>query len=98
MSKTIIEIILIFEVIISIMIGTTIAEKADNERNKIITTALYNYIKELFINRNLFGIILGVIVFVFGIPSFLIIILIQLVILFCKLLVIIWNLGNKNVN
>lgn len=98
MSKTIIEIILIFEVIVSIMIGTTIAEKADNERNKIITTALYNYIKELFINRNLFGIILGVIVFVFGIPSFLIIILIQLVILFCKLLVIIWNLGNKNVN
>ena len=98
MSKTIIEIILIFEVIVSIMIGTTIAEKADSERNKIITTALYNYIKELFINRNLFGIILGVIVFVFGIPSFLIIILIQLVILFCKLLVIIWNLGNKNVN
>ena len=98
MSNTIIEIILVFEVIVSIMIGTTIAEKADNERNKIITTALYNYIKELFINRNLFGIILGVIVFVFGIPAFLIIILIQLVILFCRLLVIIWNLGNKNVN
>ena len=98
MSKTIIEIILIFEVIVSIMIGTTIAEKADNELNKIITTALYNYIKELFVNRNLFGIILGAIVFVFGIPAFLIIILIQLVILFCRLLVIIWNLGNKNVN
>lgn len=98
MNKTIIEIILIFEVIVSIMIGATIAEKADNERNKIITTALYNYIKELFVNRNLFGIILSAIVFVFGIPAFLIIILIQLVILFCRLLVIIWNLGNKNMN
>lgn len=98
MSMRIIEIILIFEAIVSIMIGTTIAEKADNERNKMITTALYNYIKKLFVDRNLFGIILGAIIFVFGIPAFLIIILIQLVILFCRLLVIIWNLGNKNVN
>ena len=98
MSEIIIEIILIFEVIVSIVIGTTIAEKADNERNKIITTALYNYIKELFVNRNLFGIILGAIVFVFGIPAFLTIILIQLMILFCRLLIVIWNLGNKNLS
>ena len=95
MSNTIIEIILVFEVIISIVIGATITIKADNERNKIITTALYNYIKELFVNRNLFGIVLGAIVFVFGIPAFLIIILIQLVILLYELLVKIWNLGNK---
>ena len=98
MSNTIIEIIFVFEIIISIVIGATIAIKADDERNKRITTALYNYIRGFFIDRNLFGIILGLLLFVIGIPAFLIIVSIQLLILLYELLAKIWNLGNKNVN
>ena len=88
-------ILVVVEILATIVIGFLIADKADKDRNKYITTALKNYIKELFISRNYFGIVLSTIVFIIGIPAFLMIIYLQAMACIVKLLKVMWKLGNK---
>ena len=87
-------ILIVVEILATIVIGFLIADKADKDRNEYITTALKNYIKELFIGRNYFGIVLSTIVFIIGIPAFLMIIYLQAMAYIVKLLKTMWNLGN----
>lgn len=89
------EIIIIVEILATLVIGFLITDKADKDRNEYITTALKNYIKELFIGRNYFGIVLSTIVFIIGIPTFFIIICLQVMACIVKLLTTMWKLGNK---
>ena len=88
-------ILIVVEILATIVIGFLIADKADKDRNEYITTALKNYIKELFIGRNYFGIVLSTIVFIIGIPAFLMIIYLQAMAYIVKLLKTMWKLGNK---
>ena len=88
-------ILIVVEILATIIIGFLIADKADKDRNEYITTALKNYIKELFIGRNYFGIVLSTIVFIIGIPAFLMIIYLQAMVCIVKLLKTMWKLGNK---
>lgn len=98
MLKIIICFLVILEMLSVFIIAIQIADKADKNRNKNITTALWNYIKELFFGRNCFGVILSTIVFIIGIPAFLFIILIQLFVSSIRCAIKIWDLGNKNRN
>lgn len=95
MLEGIIDILVIVEILVTIVIGFIISVKADNDRDKYITTTLKNYIRELFIERNCFGMFISSIVFIIGIPTYLIIILIQITILIENLFMMIWNLGDK---
>ena len=88
-------ILIVVEILATIVIGFLIANKADKDRNEYITTALKNYIKELFIGRNYFGIVLSTIAFIIGIPAFLMIIYLQAMAYIVKLLKTMWKLGNK---
>ena len=88
-------ILIVVEILATIVIGFLIADKAGKDRNEYITTALKNYIKELFIGRNYFGIVLSTIVFIIGIPAFLMIIYLQAMACIVKLLKTMWKLGNK---
>ena len=88
-------ILIVVEILATIVIGFLIADKADKDRNEYITTALKNYIKELFIGRNYFGIVLSTIIFIIGIPAFLMIIYLQAMAYIVKLLKTMWKLGNK---
>ena len=88
-------ILIVVEILATIVIEFLIADKADKDRNEYITTALKNYIKELFIGRNYFGIVLSTIVFIIGIPAFLMIIYLQAMACIVKLLKTMWKLGNK---
>lgn len=83
----------------TIIIAVLICNKADRDGNKYIITALKNYIIELFIERNCFGIVLSVVVFIIGIPAFLMIIFMQASMCIVELLITMWKLGNKrNIN
>ena len=95
MLEIIMCILVIVEILATLVIGFLIADKADKDRNEYITTTLKNYIKELFIGRNYFGIVLSTIVFIIGIPAFLMIIYIQAMACIIKLLKTMWKLGNK---
>lgn len=95
MLEIIICILVIVEILATLIIGFLIADKADKDRNKYITTALRNYIKELFVNRNYFGIVLSTIVFIIGIPAFLMVMFLQIIACIIKLFVTMWKLGNK---
>ena len=89
-------IIFFLEILGTFVIALKIADKADKDKNKNITTALVNYIRELFVKRNCFGIVLSSIVFVIGVPAFLLIILIQILVSMVRLSIIMWELGDKN--
>lgn len=95
MYRIMICFLVVLELLSVFIIAIQIGDKADKDRNKNITTALWNYIKELFYGRNCFGVILSSIVFIIGIPAFLLIILIQLFVSFIRCVIKIWYLGNK---
>ena len=56
---------------------------------------IFDYCKHLFSDRNLFGIILSVIVTIGTIPGFILALIISVVIEFCRGCVFIWELGKK---
>ena len=73
----------------------TKAEDLSEDRNNFMLTALWNFIKGLFVNKNWFGIILGLIVFIFTIPAILMLLFGELVIWLIVLVAMIWDFGNK---
>ena len=88
-------IIFVVALIATFIITFQIADKADSRNDKYITKALIVYIKELFDERNVFGKILSSVIFIIGVPAFLITILIQLFVSAIRFSIKIWNLGNK---
>ena len=87
----------IVEISITLGLVLYVAAKADlsEDRNNFMLTALWNFIKGLFVNKNWFGIILGMIIFIFAIPAILILLFGELVIWLIVLVAMIWDLGNK---
>ena len=91
---------LLIELFITIGFAIYIALKSDNEdkdRNTFILTSLGNFIRKLFMDKNLFGIILGLITFVLIIPAMLLLLLLETIMWLIVLVVAIYDLGNKNI-
>ena len=89
--------LVIVEIFITLGLVLYVVAKADlsEDRNNFMLTALWNFIKGLFVNKNWFGIILGMIIFIFAIPAILILLFGELVIWLIVLVAMIWDLGNK---
>lgn len=88
----------IAEIFITLGIVFYIAEKAEIEyRDKynFILSALGDFIRNLFVEKNLFGIILSLPIFVVSIPAFLLLLLIEAIMWLIFLGTLIWDLGNK---
>ena len=88
----------IVEIFITLGLVLYVAAKSEGlseDRNNFIFTALWNFIKCLFVNKNWFGIILGLIIFIFAIPAILILLFGELVIWLIVLVAMICDLGNK---
>lgn len=77
--------------VIFIIIFSMIAD----QDNKTILKALKDLTIELFDNKNWFGILLSVFVCIILIPSYIFALIIKVVCMFCKMLVHIWELGEK---
>lgn len=92
---TIVEIFITLGLVLYVVVE---ADNLDKDRYNFILTALWNFIKGLFVNKNWFGIILGLIIFIFAIPAILILLFGELVMWLVVLVVMIWGLGNKKSN
>mgnify|MGYP000142148818 CR=1 FL=1 len=92
---TIVEIFITLGLVLYVVVET---DNLDKDRYNFILTALWNFIKGLFVNKNWFGIILGLIIFIFAIPAILILLFGELVMWLVVLVVMIWDLGNKKSN
>ena len=88
----IVEIFITFGLVLYI---ATKADDLDKDRCNFILTALWNFIKGLFVNKNWFGIILGLIIFIVAIPAILILLFGELIMWLVVLVAMIWDLGNK---
>ena len=98
MLDTILGGLAIVEIFITLGLVLYVAVKAEDlseYRNNFMFTALWNFIKGLFVNKNWFGIILGMIIFIFAIPAILILLFGELVIWLIVLVAMICDLGNK---
>ena len=71
------------------------ADKLDSNRNSFMLVALWDSIKKLFVNKNWFGIILGVIIFILVFPAIIFLFLFEVIIWLIVLVTMIWDLGNK---
>ena len=60
-----------------------------------ILIVLKDFIQELFLERNIFGIVLSVIIFIIAIPAMLILLTVQFFFWIICLMSCVWNLGNK---
>ena len=63
-----------------------------------ILIVLKDFIQELFLERNIFGIVLSVIIFIIAIPAMLILLTVQFFFWIICLMSCVWNLGNKKDN
>ena len=107
MTEEIITILLLLEIMITLGVSIYIGIKSDidqkydkknlkyKNKNNIVLSALFDFIKDLFIGRNIFGIILGFIAFILSLPAILILLLFEAVMWLIFLFAIIWDLGNK---
>lgn len=100
MTEAIITILLLLEIIITLGVSIYVAIESDTNlkyrnKNNIVLSALFDFIKNLFIGRNIFGIIFGFIVFILSFPAILILLLVETVMWLVFLFAIIWDLGNK---
>lgn len=69
--------------------------KISYDRNNFVLSYIKCYIKSLFINRNLFGCILGIFILILSIPSILILLLMEVVLWMIVLIMSIWDFGTK---
>ena len=100
MTEAIITILLLLEIMITLGVLIYIGIKSDtdpkyNKKNNIVLSALFDFIKDLFVGRNIFGIVLGFIVFILSLPAILILVLVEAIMWLICLFAIIWDLGNK---
>ena len=74
----------------------TITMNIDDENLKTGSLiALKDFIQNLFFGRNIFGIILSIIIFVVAIPAILLVLLVQIIFWIIYLISFVWNLGIK---
>ena len=100
MTEAIITILLLLEIMITLGVSIYIGIKSDTDlkyknKNNIVLLALFDFIKDLFIGRNIFGVVLGFIAFILSLPAILILLLVEGVMWLIFLFAIIWGLGNK---
>ena len=100
MEEAIITILLLLEIIITLGVSIYVGIESDTNlkyknKNNIVLSALFDFIKKLFIGRNIFGIVFGLIVFILSLPAILILLLVEAVMWLVFLFAIIWDLGNK---
>ena len=100
MTEAIITILLLLEIMITLGVLIYIGIKSDTDpkydkKNNIVLSALFDFIKDLFIGRNIFGIILGFVAFILSLPAILILLLVEAVMWLIFLFAIIWDLGSK---
>lgn len=100
MTETIITILLLLEIMITLGVSIYIGIKSDTNpkyrnKNNIVLSALFDFIKDLFIRKNIFGIVLGLIAFILSLPAILALLLLEAVMWLIFLFAIIWDLGNK---
>lgn len=67
----------------------------DNNPKTGSLIALKDFVQELFWERNIFGIVLSVIIFIIAIPAMLLVLTVQIFFWIGCLISYIWNLGNK---
>ena len=85
------------ELIITLSIIFHIAMEADTKyknSNNFVLSALGYFIKGLFVNKNWFGVMLGVIVFILSIPAILLLLFVEAILWLC-LFCVLWDFGNK---
>lgn len=100
MTEAIITILLLLEIIITLGVSIYVTIESDTNlkyrnKNNIVLSSMFDFIKNLFIGRNIFGIIFGFIVFILSFPAILILLLVEAVMWLVFLFAIIWDLGNK---
>lgn len=100
MAEAIITILLLLEIIITLGVSIYVGIESDTNlkyrnKNNIVLSALFDFIKNLFVGRNIFGIIFGLIVFILSLPAILILLLVEVVMWLIFLFAMIWDLGNK---
>jgi hypothetical protein len=88
---------MIIELLITLGVTFYIILKAEEYQdiNNFVLSALGDYIKNLFVKKNWFGIILSLPIFIISIPAFLLLLFIEVIMWIVVLCTMIWNLGNK---
>ena len=89
--------IIITWVILTVFIGASGSiDKLDLNKNKFsILIRIKNFTKNLFYNKNYFGITLSLFIFIISLPAILIFALLQIIILIICLCRYMWELGKK---
>ncbi len=101
MLEAVLEIFMIMEIFITLGLVLYIAiseDELDKNRNTFVLSSLLNFMKKLFVGKNWFGIILGLIVFIFAIPAILLVLFGEIIMWLIALVAMVWDLGNKNTN
>ena len=69
--------------------------KINDDRKNFILSDVKCYIKSLFVDRNMFGIIFGVFIFGLSIPAFLVLILVEIILWIIVFIMTVWDFGTK---
>lgn len=93
--ENVLVILFIIWIFISMFIAIRIAINIDDESCMIII-GIKDYIYNLFIDKNLFGIILSIIMLIISIPALFLILILQLIEWLFEFLLWVWKLGNKS--
>lgn len=95
--KVFIGIFLIILVVINLLLSLKIIDYIDNSVNPyiIILKSIKNYTKNLFTDRNKFGIIISSIILFISIPAIILCFILQIVIWIMTSLYMIYELGSK---
>lgn len=78
---------------LALYIGVRVDENADARTS--VMMVIKNFVKELFSDKNWFGIVLSSIVLIIAMPALLFVFFIQVVYWLIILVMIIWSLGSK---
>lgn len=96
MLGTILGIFVFLWILVTLGLIFEITLQIDNNNLETgILIVLKGFIQELFLERNIFGIVLSVIIFIIAIPAMLIVLTVQFSFWIICLMNYVWNLGNK---
>lgn len=101
MLEAILEIFMILEIFITLGLFLYICiniDETEKNRKTFVLSSLIEFIKKLFLNKNWFGIILGLAIFFLAIPAILLVLLGEVLMWLIVLGSMLWRLGNKNTN
>lgn len=101
MLEAILEIFMILEIFITLGLFLYICiniGETDKKRKTFVLSSLIKFLKKLFLNKNWFGITLGLVIFFLAIPAILLVLLGEILMWLIVLGAMLWDLGNKNTN